>query len=245
MNGSIARVINNPTYAVNKAAAVVEAFILRVRELLGARGGAECPVCGWHGCAFRSFTSPGVTYRRRGAVCPRCGSLERHRALVLLLDDLGVPGSVLSISPVPGLDAFLERRGALLTTMDINPRRGDLAGDVTALPFADGAWPVVICTHVLEHVRDDRAAVREIYRILATGGYAAVQVPYDPYIPETVEYNAPEPLEEGHVRAYGADYAERLAAGLHIEKANILSKLADEEARLYGVIGDEFVVVKK
>jgi SAM-dependent methyltransferase len=245
VNGLITRVINNPKYAVNKAAAVAEAVVFRVREFLGARGGAECPVCGWRGCAFRSFTSPGVTYKRRRAVCPRCSSLERHRALALLLDGLDVPGPVLSISPVPGLDAFLKRCGARLTTVDIDPRRADVTADVNALPFADGAWSVVICLHVLEHVRDDRTAVREIYRILAPGGYAVVQVPYDPDLPETVEYGAPEPLEEGHVRTYGADYAERLTAGFPVEKADVLSNLTDEEARLFGVRDAEFLVVKK
>jgi SAM-dependent methyltransferase len=245
VNSLITRVVNNPKYAANKAAAVAEAVVFRLRELLGTRNGAECPVCGWRGCAFRSFTSPGVTYRRRRAVCPRCGSLERHRALALLLDDLGVPGPILSISPVPGLDTFLKKRGAALTILDINRQRGDLAADVTALPFADGAWSVVICTHVLEHVRDDRAAVGEIHRILAPGGYAVVQVPYDPDLPETVEYDEPNPLEEGHLRTYGADYAERLAAGLPVEKANVLSNLTDGEARLFGVRDAEFLVVKK
>jgi SAM-dependent methyltransferase len=245
VNGSITRVINNPKYAANKAAALAEALIFRVRELLGARDGAECPVCGWRGYGFRSFTSPGVTYRRRRAVCPGCSSLERHRALGLLLDALGVPGPVLSISPVPGLDTFLKRCGVPLTTVDIDLRRAGVAADVTALPFADGAWPVVICVHVLEHVRDDRTAVSEIHRILAPGGYAVVQVPYDPNLPETVEYDAPNPLEEGHLRTYGADYAERLTAGLPVEKANVLSNLTEEEARLFGIRDAEFLVVKK
>lgn len=219
--------------------------MFRFRELLGARDAAECPVCGWRGYAFRSFTSPGVTYRRRRAVCPRCGSLERHRALALLLDNVGVPGPVLSISLIPGLNPFLERRGIPLMTLDIDPRRADVAADVTALPFADGAWSVVLCLHVLEHVRDDRAAVREIYRTLAPGGYAIAQVPHDPDLPETVEYDAPNPLEEGHLRTYGTDYAKRLTAGLPVGKANVLSNLADEEAGFYGVRDAEFLVVKK
>jgi SAM-dependent methyltransferase len=245
VNGLITRVVNNPKYAANKAAALAEAIVFRFRELLGTRNGAECPVCGWRGYAFRSFTSPGVTYRRHRAVCPRCSSLERHRALALLLNKLGVSGPVLSISPIPGLNPFLERRGIPLIILDIDPRRAGVAADVTALPFADGAWPVVLCLHVLEHVRDDRAAVREIYRTLAPGGYAIVQVPHDPNLPETVEYDEPNPLEEGHLRTYGGDYAERLTAGFPVEKANILSKLTDEEAVFYGVRDAEFLVVKK
>ena len=229
----------------NKAAAVAEAVVFRVREFLGARDGAECPVCGWTGFAFRSFTSPGVTYRRRRAVCPGCSSLERHRALALLLDYLGVPGPVLSISPVPGLKVFLKRRSMPLTTLDIDPRRADVTADVTRLPFADGAWPVVICVHVLEHVRDDRTAVREISRVLTPGGYAVVQVPYDPSVTETVDYDEPNLLEEGHLRAYGADYAERLTAGLPAETLNVRSNLTPDELYFYGIRNTEFLVVRK
>ncbi|UCE27720.1 MAG: class I SAM-dependent methyltransferase [Candidatus Coatesbacteria bacterium] len=245
MNGLVTRIIKNPKYAANKAAAVIEAAVFRVRELLGARGGTECPVCGWRGFDFRSFTSPGVMYRRRRAVCPRCGSLGRHRALAVLLDKLGVSGPVLSISPIPGLHPFLEKRGIRLTVLDISPGRADIIGDVTALPFASGTWSVVICLHVLEHVRDDETAVREIHRSLAVGGHAVVQVPYDPDLAETVEYTEPDPLEEGHLRTYGADYAERLTAGLSSEKTDVQSNLTPEEVRLYGIRDAEFLVVEK
>ena len=38
-------------------------------------------------------------------------------------------------------------------------------GKVESLPFADGSFDTVICTHVLEHVLDIRAAVAELRRI--------------------------------------------------------------------------------
>jgi SAM-dependent methyltransferase len=42
--------------------------------------------------------------------------------------------------------------------------------DVTALPVRDGAFDVVLAAHMLYHVPDRRAAVRELRRVLAPGG---------------------------------------------------------------------------
>ena len=45
-------------------------------------------------------------------------------------------------------------------------------------PFATGAWQHVIAYHVIEHLDDIVAAVRELHRILAPGGRAEVRVPH-------------------------------------------------------------------
>jgi SAM-dependent methyltransferase len=78
-----------------------------------------------------------------------------------------------------------------------------LRGDATSLPFADGAFDVIVCAEVLEHLPDYRSAVAELERVLATGGRLAVSVPRAG--PERVcwalspEYHA---VEGGHVRIF-------------------------------------------
>lgn len=52
-----------------------------------------------------------------------------------------------------------------------------LRGDATRLPFAAEHFDVVTMLDVLEHVEDDGAAVREIYRVLAPGGVFVLSVP--------------------------------------------------------------------
>ena len=61
-----------------------------------------------------------------------------------------------------------------------------LLADCLALPFEDGRVEAVVSANVLEHVREDEAALREIRRVLRPGGLAAVVVPaarglYDAY----------------------------------------------------------------
>jgi ubiquinone/menaquinone biosynthesis C-methylase UbiE len=49
--------------------------------------------------------------------------------------------------------------------------------DVTAYPAADDAFDVIFFNHVLEHVQDDLAALREVRRILSPGGLVVLGTP--------------------------------------------------------------------
>lgn len=54
---------------------------------------------------------------------------------------------------------------------------GLLAGDALCLPFGDATFDAVICSEVLEHVPDYRAAIGELVRVLKPGGRLCVSVP--------------------------------------------------------------------
>lgn len=53
-----------------------------------------------------------------------------------------------------------------------------VVADVQCLPFPPDLFTRVECDAVLEHVRDPEAAMREIERVLAPGGYAHIVVPF-------------------------------------------------------------------
>lgn len=54
-----------------------------------------------------------------------------------------------------------------------------LAGSLTALPFADGSFDLVICNSVLEHIPEDGRALGEMYRVLRPGGRLILTVDCD------------------------------------------------------------------
>jgi SAM-dependent methyltransferase len=163
-------------------------------------------------------------------VCWRCGSLERDRLLWLFFDrnpSLLEPGMrILHVAPEASLRPRLERVAGIYSCGDLTGTFGDEIIDITSLPFDDRSFDAVICNHVLEHVPDDRAAMRELRRVLAPGGWAILLVP-DVEAEHTIEdrsvVDAAERLalygQEDHVRRYGRDYLDRLAAAGFTPKA--------------------------
>ena len=56
-----------------------------------------------------------------------------------------------------------------------------LKGDITNLPFKDNFFDRVIASEILEHIRDDQKAIKEIFRVLKPNGVAVITVPYENY----------------------------------------------------------------
>ena len=83
---------------------------------------------------------------------------------------------------VVGLD--LDRASLRLASGALGERAAKLGslgavirGDTFALPFADETFDKVICSEVMEHVHDYRAAARELARVTRPDGIVAVTIP--------------------------------------------------------------------
>lgn len=183
---------------------------------------ATCCICNWTGDSFL----PRFRTGGRLCVCPSCRSLDRNRHLFDALNRAGLPGeeqSVLDVAPSIAILRQLATRCAYVA-VDYAPTSPNvMPGDLRRLPFADQTFDVVLCSHVLEHVRDDSAAMREVARVLRPSGRAFVQVPYtrSGATEEFVEMD-----KHGHVRNYDReDFVSRLvAAGLRVEAVNYASR---------------------
>lgn len=68
--------------------------------------------------------------------------------------------------------------GASLHTCDLNFGQGvDFAADVSKMPFEEGSYDIVLCTQVLEHVKDPQQVCKELARVLKPGGYLFLTTP--------------------------------------------------------------------
>lgn len=209
-----------------------------------------CPFCGYASDMMLPFgkdTEASIKHMivgagKRDVCCLKCGSHDRERLIYIFLKqvirilDPGENPSLLHIAPEPRLSQAL--RSSHLTTYIC----GDLFAegytypdyvknmDVLQLPFKDGSFDIVICNHVLEHIPEDKKAMREICRVLAPEGFALLQVPISYELEYTMEdFSIEDPQQretmfgqEDHCRLYGMDYIDRLRdCGLDIEILNI------------------------
>jgi SAM-dependent methyltransferase len=196
----------------------------------------SCPCCGG---SFRKLKPHGA---RPNASCPGCGSLERHRLLWLYLTerrDLFRQGTtVLHFAPEPALrEALSSMRGVRYTGADLIPGPDVVQLDITAIELEDASVDIVLCNHVLEHVADDRKAMRELWRVLRQGGRAIMQHPVDYGRAETYEDWSIVSSEgrlrafgqEDHVRVYGRDFKHRLEeAGFRVQIDRYLDRVDEK-----------------
>ena len=215
------------------------------------RGDAvHCPVCEHRFDRFKD------DWNRPNALCWRCGAQERHRAQWLLFERhpqlLADARSLLHFSPEWCLCRRLAARlGLRYVTTDLDRTQpADLRLDVTATGLPDGAFDAIICSHVLEHVPDDAAAMRELRRITAPGGFTLVMVPLALDRATTYEdasITAPEErrrafLQHDHVRLYAPDIADRLrAVGFAVEVVDMASELGPRAAARHGLLASDLI----
>lgn len=221
--------------------------------------GVECPVCG---SRYRRFMPYGYVQSRANALCPHCLSLERHRLLWLYLtretDLLQRFPRTLHIAPEVCLMRPLKRhfagRPEQYVTADLESPLADLHFDVQAIPLADDSFDVLICNHLLEHVADDRRAMREFFRILRPDGWGVLLSPVELDRTETYEDDTITDPEErtrifgqyDHRRIYGTDYADRLReAGFRVEVIDYAAQLSDANCAKYALPNDRIYLVRK
>ncbi len=193
--------------------------------LLGLRGDRVlCNICGWKGSKLADDPW------HAGTVCPVCRSQVRHRMLGAMLDGMcTVPGmglsellsgkDILHFAPERQLRDRICAMAGRYTTADYERGDCDLRLDMSAMSsVTDKSHDIVIACDVLEHVPDDRAALRELRRILRPGGVAVLTVPQkdppsetdeDPTVTDEAERER-RFGQKDHVRMFGDDFAERV-----------------------------------
>lgn len=114
---------------------------------------------------------------------------------------------MLHFAPEKALRTLFAQMFSDYQTADLFQEDVDHKVDIQMLPFADESFDVVYASHVLEHIPDDAKALSEIHRILRPAGIAILPVPIMGL--KTIEYDAPDPLQDDHVRAPGIDYFDR------------------------------------
>jgi SAM-dependent methyltransferase len=232
----------------------MRAFTARLKTIGGRH---HCPVCRSRVRAFQPLPEfyrdnlrkhgwpfadeEAETCNQANYLCPSCQATDRDRLYALYLQHYlkGLPVSsaikMVDFAPSAPLSGFIRRKIARSAhnisyrTADAFAESVDDKVDITALrPYHNGEFDFFICSHVLEHVSDDRKAIGELHRILRPGGKGILMVPIVLCVKEIDE--DPSVVDEGerwrrfgqhdHVRLYSKrGFIERVkAAGFLIHQ---------------------------
>ena len=215
----------------------------------------QCPVCGVRLRAFRPMwksywrdvekfapINPPTameTLNLEAFTCPRCDAFDRDRLTAIYLEqvfrhcDRDRTYRLLEFAPGDALHKKLKRYPFIdYRSADLSRKTVDERVDLTDMAaYPDGSLDIILCSHVPEHVPDDRKAMAEIRRVLRPDGFAALLVPLVVGVEDTHE--DPSIQTEAlrwkyfgmgdHVRQYGKrDFIARLeTAGLNVEQLGI------------------------
>lgn len=168
----------------------------------------HCPICE---NSFNSFTPLSPDYRAMiekhkfwhgldkfetfellNYSCPHCWCSDRERLIILYLKKLQKGDKtlkMLEIAPSPSLTKWIKQQDMYLhRSCDLFMENVDDKVDITDMKeYQNESFDCLICSHVLEHVSDDKKAAKELYRILAPKGWAIIMVPISLMTQETLE----------------------------------------------------------
>lgn len=161
----------------------------------------RCNICG--GQKFKRGPGGRLGPGGKPPWCVRCRSLERHRAFRRIFVGLG-PGRFkalrcLQFSNDPTVD------GRWFGHFEISIYGEQNSLDLQRIDRANASYDVIVCNHILEHVPDHRAALRELARVLTPQGFLFLSFP-DPYhVERTTDWGYPDPARHAHYRHFGRD----------------------------------------
>ena len=135
--------------------------------------------------------------------CESCGSLERHRILHQVYD--AIPAGILQDARALQFAGDPGAPRKRFKSFEISNYGHENSLDMANIDRPDESYDWVIANHVLEHVEDDFAAIRELRRIVTASGVIQLTVPSPHSALDTWDLPEPVPTGFGHWRGYGSD----------------------------------------
>ncbi len=166
--------------------------------------------------------------------CPICAASDRDRLYALFIGKLLTQiqnrkmqnFSILDFAPSKPLTNYIRRNikklnlPVLYRTADLYAEKVDDKVDIMNMMgiYKNNQFDFFICSHVLEHVKDDKKALRELYQILKPNGCGILMTPINLDVETTDESTTTDEEERwrrfgqfDHIRLYSkSDYLLRI-----------------------------------
>lgn len=177
------------------------------------------------------------TLSNKSYECPNCGSSDRDRLYKLYIEKY-LPNRkirLLDFAPSIPLQNYLKNKSNIIyRSADLVMPSVDDKIDITNMrQYKDGSYDFFICSHILEHVTDDRKALNELCRVLSRDGRGILMTPiinkkgaFDEDISVTdISERWSRFAQDDHVRLYEKRiFMQRVKeAGFNIEQHSFMS----------------------
>jgi SAM-dependent methyltransferase len=170
--------------------------------------------------------------------CPNCGASDRERLFALFLriisrESQGRKFRLLDFAPSRIFQLFVNSlRCFEYRTADLLVNGFDDKIDIENMyQYPDNYFDCLICSHVLEHVKNDKKALSELYRVLRSSGFGIIQTPislfhqttYEDFSKTTVAERWQHFGQGDHVRIYSRkDYINKIkCAGFELKEFGV------------------------
>lgn len=206
---------------------------------------------------FKKYHIIGSGYRNN-CVCPHCGSIDRTRWMLYVLDNYTdihtmESGRVLHFAPEVAVSRWIcENIGIDYYTGDIIPRKAMHVTDITNIDqYANNTFDYIIANHVFEHIVEIEKAVNELKRVLKPNGKLIFSFPICTDMKTIEDKNITSDEErlkqygqEDHVRLYGTDYIDIFKAyDLNINIYSPENCIGKEIIEKHGFIRDDVTMI--
>lgn len=255
------------------AAPIKKLLVFVMHRILGKK---RCPICGNRIIRYShfdiayldeyfkyKFIHPITAYETFNAVsfsCPICRTSDSARLYSLYLrETLSNPQKeiyLLDIAPTTRIAELIKSfDNVKYRSADLYMKDVDDNVDLTDMSiYGDGTFDMIVCTHVLEHIKDDVRALKELFRVLKPGGQAIIQVPVLTTLEEDYETDLAVTAadhwrhygEPTHVRVYSKNgYLKKLiAAGFDVNQLGA-DHFGEDKFNKNGITFDSVLYVAK
>ncbi|MGI9394899.1 MAG: class I SAM-dependent methyltransferase, partial [Boseongicola sp.] len=165
--------------------------------------------------------------------CESCGSLERHRIVRQVYD--AIPAGILENARALQFADDPAAPRERFKSFEISNYGLENSLDMADIDRPDESYDWVIANHVLEHVEDDFAALRELLRIITAGGVIQITVPSPSSELDTWDLPDAVPTGFGHWRGYGSNLPLHFGAELK-DRFGLQAVCRDEPTNRWDIV---------
>lgn len=260
-------VVMTEKYFVNIKQELVQKYMVDANKILPWKQLAEgenydCNVCGKSASFFLTSGADSELFskkkivgggERKNAICPFCNSMDRFRWFQYVLetqtDIYTKQNKILHFAPEAQIEDKLRQKNPEYLSADIAEGIADVVEDITNLSFTDQTFDYIIFNHVLEHIRDEKSAMKEVKRCIKPTGRIILSVPicWEEKTFERDDIVTPQEREKhygqnDHVRLYGYDFQKRMEEyGFEVQRCSYHSNEYGEKIRKLSLLENDTI----